>query len=372
MKYLSGKSWLQSIDTDEIRALIKGEEVLPIIAAHGGIKAQCVYIDPPYNNGDKLSFYSDSAKHAEWLESLAFICCNLFALLDEAGSLWISIDDNEMHYLKVKCDEVLGRDHFVTTIVWQMRDTRENRTAFSNNHEYLLVYAKDPKRFAATRNLLPDTDEILGRYKNPDNDPRGPWQSVSLNVQAGHGVESQFYSVTTPSGRIVSPPQGRCWVYNEERMLREIEAGNVWFGKEGDRVPRRKSFLRDRRRGLVPDTLWLADQVGTNKDAKKQLIELGIDEDSLFDTPKPEALIERVISIASSPGDLVIDSYSGSGTTAAVSHKMGRQYICIDSSAKAFDYSCRRMEMVVQGEGSGISKRVGWAGGGSFDEVVWG
>ena len=374
MKYSSKIDWFQSINDSFLRALIlgKSEEVLPDLLSQNEIKAQCIYIDPPYNNGDKLTFYSDSVRHEEWLDFMSSVCCNLFALLEETGSLWISIDDNEMHYLKVRCDEVLGREHFVTTIVWQMRDTRENRTAFSNNHEYILVYAKDPKRFAATRNLLPETKEILARYKNPDDDPRGPWQSISLNVQAGHGVESQFYSITTPSGRIVTPPQGRCWVYNRERMQREIEAGNVWFGENGDRVPRRKSFLCNRRGGLVPDTLWLSDQVGTNKDAKKQLIELGIDEENLFDTPKPETLVERVISIASDPGDLVIDAFVGSGTTAAVAHKMGRQYVCIDSSPEAFAYAGRRMNKVVQGDASGISKKTGWTGGGSFDEVIWG
>lgn len=340
-------------------------EVLAMLRPEFENAIDCVYIDPPYNNGENYDFYCDSREHEVWLRELSESLESIWRLLKEDGSLWISIDDGEMAYLKVLCDQLFGRKSFVASIVWQQRNTRENRNVFSFDHEYILVYSKDPQEFKKKRNLLSITNEVLSRYKNPDNDPRGPWQSVSLNVQSGHAVPAQFYEIVAPSGKVYSPPAGRCWIYNQERMHKEIEAGNIWFGKTGDCTPRKKQFLCDRKRGLVPSTLWLADEVGTNQDAKKHLKKLFPKASSVFDTPKPESLVQRILEIATNEGDIVLDAYLGSGTTAAVAHKMNRDYIGIEREPETFALAVERIHQVIAGEKGGISKSVSWTGGGS-------
>lgn len=286
-------------------------------------------------------------------------------LLSIDGSVWISIDDSEMHYLKVAADKVFGRKNFITTIVWQQRTTRENRKVFSNNHEYILVYAKNPEAFGKNRNLLPSTSEVVERYKNPDNDPRGLWQSVSANVQAGHASCAQFYKLRAPNGKIHEPPHGRCWVYNEIRMKKEIKNNNIWFGKDGNGVPRIKKFLSQSNIGLTPETLWLADDSGTNKMAKKHSLQLFPNE-PIFDTPKPEQLLQKILHIATNEGDLVLDPFLGSGTTAATAHKMKRSYIGIEIGDHV-EYAVSRIKQVIGGEKGGNSKTVGWVGGGGFN-----
>ncbi|MGY1447228.1 site-specific DNA-methyltransferase [Pseudomonas chlororaphis] len=327
---------------------------------------RCIYIDPPYNNGEEYHHYMDNRDHAEWLSMIEARLRILRSFLMENGSIWISIDDGEVHYLKVAADKIFGRENFVTSVVWQQRTTRENRKAFSNNHEYVLVYAKNYKSFAVSANKLPGTQEILDRYKNPDNDPRGPWQSVSANVQAGHAAASQFYQVVSPSGRLYSPPNGRCWAYNKARMESEIANNNVWFGAGGDGVPRIKKFLKDKEIRVTPETIWLADECGTSKSAKKHVLKMFPDE-AVFDTPKPEELIKKILSIATNEGELVLDAFLGSGTTAAVAHKMGRRYVGIEAGDHIVNIVVRRLRFVVEGEPGGISKSVGWQGGGGFE-----
>jgi adenine-specific DNA-methyltransferase len=328
-------------------------------------KVRCVYIDPPYNNRELYSHYDDRRSHEAWLAHMEARIKALAPLLRDDGSLWISIDDNELHYLKVMIDGVLGRSRYVTTIAWEHRTSRENRRVFSNNHEYLLVYAKDQDRFKATRNPAPLSDEILARYKNPDDDPRGSWQSVSLTAQSGHGTPGQFYEIEAPGGRRHLPPKGRCWIYNERRMRAAIEAGEVWFGAEGNGVPRFKRYLATAPRGMTPPTLWTADFAGTSSHAKREILALFPDE-PVFDTPKPEQLIARILEIATDPGDLVLDCYLGSGTTAAVAHKMGRRWFGVESGEHALSLCAARLEQVVDGEQGGVSKQFGWGGGGGF------
>ena len=253
-----------------IRKIIHGEnlEVLKILDKDYSQKVKCIYIDPPYNNGETYTHYDD-AIHEKWLHEITDRLLILHKLLKKDGSIWISIDDGEMHYLKVAADKVFGKSNFITTIVWQQRTTRENRKVFSNNHEYILVYAKNKKEFSKIINKLPASDEMLSRYKNPDNDPRGDWQSVSINVQAGHAVKSQFYKVIGPNGKTHTPPNGRCWAYNEIKLKELINDGRVWFGKNGDGVPRLKKYLSESTLRMTPETLWLGEDVGTNKEAKK-------------------------------------------------------------------------------------------------------
>lgn len=355
-------------DRNTGNALIQGENlaVLEALLPRFARTVRCCYIDPPYNNQEKHYHYHDSRDHRAWLEETTARVELLGEFLRDDGSLWISIDDREVHYLKVACDAILGRKNFVTTIVWQQRTTRENRKVFSNNHEYVLVYAKDLRRFNVTRNSLELSPEVRARYKNPDNDHRGPWQSITANAQSGHGTPDQFYKLVSPGGTVHEPPPGRCWIYSLKKMKNEIAAGNIWFGRDGNGVPRVKRFLSEVRTGLTPHTLWTADEVGTNDFAKKHLIRLFPEKD-VFDTPKPETLIFRIIHIATSPGDLVLDAYLGSGTTAAVAHKCGRQYIGVEEGDHAVTYCSKRLRLVVDGEESGVSELVGWRGGGGFD-----
>lgn len=348
-------------------AIVHGDnlEVLQLLRSTHEGAVRCVYIDPPYNNGEVYTHYRDDLDHAQWLKSIRLRLELLLPLLRLDGSLWISIDDREAHYLKVAADAVFGRNNFVTTIIWQQRTTRENRRVFSNNHEYVLVYARDARAFGASRNLLEPTPEFFRRYGNPDNDPRGSWQSVSANVQGGHGTRSQYYTIRGPNGRLHRPPKGRCWVYSEEKMQAAIARGEIWFGRNGSGVPRLKRYLKETS-GLTPPTLWLAEEVGTTLGAKKQLLHLFPDAD-LFDTPKPESLLRRIVQISTDPGDIVLDSYLGSGTTGAVAHKMGRRYIGIEVGDQAVTLCADRLRRVVGGEDSGISCDVAWHGGGGFD-----
>ena len=367
MKTISFSEWLNKKD-DSPRIIFEGDNISVLKKLHSlyDNTVSCIYIDPPYNNGEKYNFYDDAVSHEKWLSQMEAVLKELKPFLKEDGSIWISIDDSEMHYLKVLCDDVFGRKSFVSTIVWQQRNTRENRKAFSNNHEYIIVYSLNPVAFKKRRNLLPLTDEVIERYNNPDNDPRGPWQSVTANVQDGHAVTSQFYEVIAPNGKVHNPPPGRCWVYNKERMLEEIKAGNIWFGKSGNGVPRIKKFISERKRGIVPETLWLASFVGTNKDAKTHLSKLNIYDKKLFDTPKPETLIAQIIEIASNPKEIVMDVFLGSGTTVSVAHKLGRNYIGVEREPLTNEYILKRMNQVISGEQGGVSKKIDWNGGGDF------
>lgn len=348
--------------------LIHGDnfEVLSHLADESPESIRCAYLDPPYNNGESYLHYLDNMGHDEWLKSVTKRLHLIKKLLRPDGCVWISIDDSELHYLKVSADGVFGRDNFIGTVIWERRTTRENRKALSRNHEYLLVYAKNAKIWTKVRNTLPLNEEVKDRYKNPDNDPRGDWQSVSANVQDGHATPQQFYGVKAPNGKVHWPPKGRCWVYSEAKMIEEIRCNNIWFGKDGNGVPRIKKFLTERKEGLTPETLWHAEEVSTTSDAKKQLHTI-FKEISLFDTPKPEQLIAKILHISTNPGELVLDPYLGSGTTAAVAHKMGRRYIGIEIGEHIKSHCAYRLQQVIEGDSVGVSKMLGWQGGGGFD-----
>jgi len=284
----------------------------------------------------------------------------LYKLLAEDGSIWVSIDDNEGHYLKVIMDEIFGRRNFVANVVWQKRTSRENRAAMGTSHDHILVYTKcGAVAWKKTRNLLPATEE---GYSNPDNDPRGAWRSIPFSAQGYRA--NQMYGITTPTGEVLSPPKGRCWGATEPEYLKYVEASLVYFPKGGTGRPRIKQFP-EQVKGLVPMTLWLASEVGDTEASKKEILALSPDEEP-FGTPKPEALLQRIIHIATKPGDLVLDSFLGSGTTAAVAHKMGRRYISIEMGAHAVTHCAPRLMKVINGEQGGISSAVNWNGGGGF------
>jgi adenine-specific DNA-methyltransferase len=327
----------------KVKKLILSENLsaLNLIYSEFKSKVKCIYIDPPYNNGEIYSHYDDSINN-KWLADITERIKIMHKLLKEDGSLWISIDDNEVHYLRVALDGIFEKRNFVATIVWQHRTTRENRKTFSNNHEYVLVYAKNKKLFDKSANKLKVSDDILKRYKNPDKDKRGLWQSISINVQAGHAVKSQFYKIKSPSGKIFSPPRGRCWAYNEKKLQQLIKDKRVWFGLNGNSAPRYKKFLIESKLGTTPETLWFANEVGTNDEAKKEILNYG--KHDVFDTPKPKKLLEKIFKISTNKGDLILDAYAGSGTSAIVANEMNLQFIVIDEGKHFLELTLKRFK----------------------------
>ncbi|MFB9158865.1 site-specific DNA-methyltransferase [Chromobacterium violaceum] len=348
--------------------IIQGDNLLALkalIPFYAG-QVKCIFIDPPYNTQSAFEHYDDRLEHSQWLSMMYPRLVLLRELLAEDGSIWVTIDDNEAHYLKVLMDEVFGRQSFVANIFWQKNHTRENRTDVSAVHDHVLLYAKNRESWKNTRNMLPASDSQLGRFTNPDNDPRGEWASLPAHAKAEKGRrQEQFFTITTPSGRQVDPPPGRCWLYTEPRFQEMVADNRIWFGADGSNAPRVKKFLSEVQAGLVPSSLWFYQEVGSNGTAKSEVVKLFPGEIP-FSTPKPEGLLNRIIHIATNPGDLVLDSFLGSGTTAAVAHKMGRRYIGIEMGEHAHTHCLPRLEKVIAGEQGGISQAVGWQGGGGF------
>lgn len=344
--------------------LIHGDNLLALKALeqeYSG-KVKCIYIDPPYNTGNAFEHYDDGVEHSIWLSLMSERLKILHKLLSSDGSIWISIDADESHYLKVLCDEIFGRKNFVDEVIWQRSYAPINlKKTLSRSHDTILVYSKNPIGFEL--NKLPRTTEANSAYKNPDNDPRGPWQSDNFSV--GPAVDNKIYEIETPFGRKVLPPKGRCWLLTKDRYEEFLADNRIWFGAKGDGVPRIKRFLSEVKDGITAQTLWTYQEVGHNQDAKKEA--KVFNSDNVFATPKPERLIERVLTLASNEGDLVLDSFLGSGTTAAVAHKMGRRWIGIELGEHAKTHCYPRMKQVVDGtDQGGISKAQNWKGGGGF------
>lgn len=355
----NGKSWPGNM-------LIHGDNLLALRALEQDFAGQvkCIYIDPPYNTGSAFEHYDDNLEHSQWLNLMRPRLQILQNLLSDDGTIWISIDDDEQAYLRVLCDEIFGRSNYIETIIWQRAYSPVNlKKTISRSHDYILVYAKKlTKEYSL--NKLPRSSEANDRYKNPDNDPRGVWKSTDSTAQAGHGTKSQFYVLTAPNGKKHNLTSGRCWVYTEEVMNKMIADNRIWFGADGNNVPAIKRFLSEVRDGIVPQTLWPYTEVGHTQEAKKEIKALQFD--AIFDTPKPERLIQRIFHIATEPGDIVLDSFLGSGTTAAVAHKMGRRWIGVELGDHAYTHCAVRMRKVIEGEQGGISKSQNWKGGGGF------
>ena len=326
-------------------------------------RIKCIFIDPPYNTQSAFEHYDDKLEHSQWLSMMLPRLELLRDLLSEDGSIWVTIDDNEAHYLKVLMDEVFGRGNFVNTVVWEKTTSARNDVQlFSSDQDYVHVYAKCLSTFKLNR--LERTESSNNAYKNPDDDPRGPWREIDYKcAKTADERPNLFYPIRHPvTGAEVWPRRSRVWAYGQQEHARHVEEGLLWWGKTGNyTLPKLKKFFSDAPAGLVPRTLWFASEVDQTRTAKKEMKELF--PEAPFATPKPERLLQRVLRLATNPGDLVLDSFLGSGTTAAVAHKMGRRWIGIEMGDHALTHCLPRLQKVVAGEQGGISAAVGWGQG---------
>jgi adenine-specific DNA-methyltransferase len=347
--------------------LIHGDNLLALKALEQEFagKVKCIYIDPPYNTGSAFEHYDDGVEHSLWLSLMRDRLEILHRLLSSAGSIWISIDDNEAHYLKILLDEIFGRLNFVDTVIWQKIYTTKNSARhFSTMHDYVLVYAKDKEQWQV--NELPREEKQDAAYKNVDSDPRGPWKATPMHARNYYSLGR--YCITSPSGRVISgPPTGTYWRVSEDSFRRLVAEDRIWWGRDGGGIPAQKRFLSEVKDGVVPSTLWLHSDAGHNGEAKNELRAIFPEADDLFLTPKPERLLRRALAIATNSGDLVLDSFAGSGTTGAVAHKMGRRWIMVELGDHCHTHIVPRLKKVIDGtDPGGVTAATGWQGGGGF------
>ena len=338
-------------------------------------KIKCIYIDPPYNTGEEGWVYNDNvndpkikkwlgevvgkegedlSRHDKWLCMMYPRLKLLQRLLSDDGTIFISIDDNEQASLHHLCDEIFGSRNFIATFIWEKRVNRENRKVVSSRHDYVLCYAKNIVDERRPLKQLPMSGEALDRYANPDNDPRGPWKSDPATAQAGHATQAQFYTLTVPNGKQHTLPAGRCWLYTEPVMMKAIADGRIWLGADGNNTPRKKTYLYEKDRGLTPETIWFANDVSTNENAKNELKSI-FPETIPFTTPKPHELIECIIQLAMGPNDIMLDSFAGSGSTAHAvlnANKAdggNRKFILIEMMDYAESVTSERTKRVISG-----------------------
>lgn len=347
-------------DINADNMLIHGDNLLALKALEQQFQGQvkCIYIDPPYNTGNAFEHYDDMQEHSLWLNLMRHRLEILKNLLHTEGSIWVTLDDNEVHYCKVMMDEILGRQNFVGNVIWQhsIQGKNDSKT-FSLHHNHILIYSKTTA-FQIRR--VPRQEKHNLAYSNPDNDPKGLWRSG--DVRSPNFRENLIYDVKTPSGKIINAPE-KGWRWSKDLLHKKIETQEIIFTKNEDRLIR-KIYL-DEQDDRVAETIWFGEEVGTTREANKHIKDLFGDD--IFGTPKPERLIERVLTLATKEGDLVLDSFLGSGTTAAVAHKMGRRWIGIELGDHAYTHCLPRLRKVVRGEDlGGITKSVGWTGGGGF------
>jgi adenine-specific DNA-methyltransferase len=361
-----------SADAAPGNLLVQGDNLQALKALLPFYRGQvkCIFIDPPYNTKSAFEHYDDNLEHSQWLSMMLPRLQLLREFLREDGSIWVTIDDHEGHYLKVLMDEVFGRRSFVSTFVWQKTLTRRNDAKnVSEAHDYVHCYS--PAGSNARFNRLAAGDKQRATYTNRDNDPRGDWLAIPFH--APNIRPNLTYPITTPGGRILMPPPGRCWSTTREQFEALLADNRIYFGRDGNGMAQRKKFWTDATVEMVPWTWWPYEEAGDNREATREakllMAETGSDP---FSTPKPEKLLHRVLELATNPGDLILDSFLGSGTTAAVAHKMGRRWIGIEMGEHAVTHCLPRLQKVVQGEQGGISQTVNWQGGGGFRFVQLG
>ena len=382
-------------DNGSENMIIRGDnlEALKALLPRYEGKVKCIYIDPPYNTGNEGWVYNDNVndpkikkwlgevvgkegedltRHDKWLCMMYPRLKILWKLLHPTkGVIFISIDENEYANLKLLCNEIFGQNNFVITIAWQKRYSRENRGSIGDSHEYILTYATDPEVFKVTRHFLPLTEKQLASYSNPDNDPRGPWQSVSLLAQGYR--PNQMYKIVAPNGKEHFPPEGRCWTTIESEYLKAFADNRVTFGSDGNGVPRRKQYLAEAK-GLVPWSWWPFEEVGHTDEAKKE-IKAVLGDITAFDTPKPVRLIQRIVQIATDSDSIILDSFAGSGTTAHAVLNMNktdgghRKFILVEMMDYADSITAERVKRVIQGYGSGKTAVPGTGGSFSFYDL---
>lgn len=344
-----------------------GLDAIDALIARGSLalgSVRLVYIDPPFGTGKRFGHYLDGLAESAWLSMLKDRLEALKPTLSDDASVWVHLDETMSHKARLVLDRVLGNDAYVTTIVWQKRLTVESRTAVSVSHDPILVYApRGPKHWKTVRNRLPGK----AGTGNRDGDPRGPWRDAPFTAPGYR--PGQHYVIVNPAGMELLPPRDRSWFATEPVFRRLASEGRIWWPKNGAGRPRLKNFEIDALQ--VPGTIWSGKEVGTNDEAKRHLAALFPTSASLFDTPKPEQLLQRILQIATNPDDLVVDLFGGSGTTAAVAHKMGRRWVTserlVDTVATVL---VPRLQQVVTGtDGGGISTSTRWSGGGAFEIV---
>lgn len=361
----SGESDVSRAFNDNL--LIHGDNLLALKALeqqYAG-KVKCIFIDPPYNTGSAFTHYDDGLEHSMWLTMMRDRLELLRTLMSEDGSIWITIDDNEAHYLKIICDEIFGRINFVSNAIWHKKYTVANDAKWlSENHDHVLIYAKNKETWRPNR--LPRSEDMDKRYSNPDNHVKGPWKATPLYAKRKGSEKEQAFTYTFKNGFVWTPPKGTSPRFPEHKMKEMDLNDEIWFGVNGDANPSRKTFLSELKiQGTPAPTIWSHTEVGHNHQATEEV--KALTPDDAFSTPKPEKLLERIIFLATNEGDLVLDSFAGSGTTGAVAHKMGRRWIMVELGEHCHTHIVPRLKKVIDGEDQGgISKAVNWQGGGGF------
>ena len=383
--YGSGSSDNMIIHGDNLEAL---KALLP--RYEGRIK--CIYIDPPYNTGNEGWVYNDNvndpkirkwlgevvgkegedlSRHDKWLCMMYPRLKLLQKLLADDGAIFISIDDNELYNLKSVCDEIFGAKNHIATIIWQKRTSPDARKKISNGHEYILTYAKNINFLDDALNYLSLDEEDKAKYRNLDNDPRGPWVSVDFTAQGFR--PNQMYKIETPGGQVIGPPEGRCWKNLESVFIQLLQEGRLWFGSDGNGVPRQKNYLFEKD-GKTIWTWWTNNEVGHTQEATQELAVV-LATKAIFDYPKPVRLIQRIIQIASTTDSIILDSFAGSGTTAHAVLNMNkadggnRKFILIEMEDYAESITAERVRRVIDGYGKGKSAVEGTGGDFSFYEL---
>ena len=371
--------------------IVEGDNLLALKALlptyHGKVK--CIAIDPPYNTGNEGWAYNDrvnSPMMQEWLGEVVDRddltrhdkwCCMMLPrlkllreLLRDDGAIFVSIDDNEVHRLRCLMDEVFGEENFVATVIWEkVYSPKSSAKYFSENHDFIVVYARMKEHFQ--RELLPRTDEANARYGNPDDDPRGPWKPGDLSARNPYSQGK--YAIRCPGGRLVEgPPPGRYWVYSEDNFWKLHDDNRIWWGADGNQVPAVKRFLSEVKQGLVPETIWTYKEVGHTQDAKKTLLQLFPNDLPDFTTVKPVDLLKRIVQLSTDKDSIVLDSFAGSGTTAqavlALNREDGgdRRFILIECEDYADSITAERVRRVIRGVPSAKDEALKAGLGGGF------